>query len=1223
MAIIWVYVCVIIYENNIFKYNGRMQIMDIKLSNGQKRAVETKGKNILVSAAAGSGKTFVLTQRVLSRIIDDRWDIDSFLIVTFTRDAAGEMKSRITKSLEEKLAETTDEDLIRHIEKQLILINRADISTIDAFCSRIVRQNFHKTDLDPGYKTPTEVEAADLKKQAMEDALNELLGENDAEFRKFYFSFAGKSNDKTVTDMIDSLYIFADSLPYPGKWFDKCIKDYDADSFEESIWGEVYREKAENEISSAREYAEKAMEYFKYCDRDKLPKAVENVFTSIEEFENAFKKGGLKSISALQIKFRIDLRSLKEEYALAHIDVIKRYLNFAKDSLNNALNYASQVNEKAEQLFQYVKPDIKALVKAARTFAKRYKELKLDKQMAEFNDISHYCLDMLRDDEGNTTEIAKEYQNKFNEIIIDEYQDSNYLQEAILTAVSRCDRGENNIFMVGDVKQAIYRFRQTTPELFIEKYDKYSDENSNDELILLSENYRSRAVVLDACNLIFKQIMDERLGNVRYTDEVALNPKADFPEGAEGINISKSTELIIVDASDKNDSELDPKAAEAKAVAKRIHEMLVTEPLYIYDKEGGYRAVRKSDIVILVNKRTNAGVFFEELNSIGIDCAFEVSNPLFKTTEVKNIISLLRLIDNPLQDIDVINVLHSPMYGLSFDDIAEIRIDNRTDKVYTAVKEYSQKDDRISAVLRKFLYDLSYYRDFAINNSTGDLLSEIYDRSNYFNYTGILDRGDLRRSNLRLFKEIAIDFESKGITDLHSFISYIDTDLSDEVADKDKAGAASSLSENDDVVRIMTIHKSKGLEFPVVFVSQLQNKLNIRYKANDYIFDRELGIGLKYVDNENRIKYKTQPNNIITDKYEEEENSENLRLLYVALTRAKEKLIITGVTKSRGINAKSGKDAVLNELYHDKNIMLPYALRKMADSPLFWVLSALKRSSLDTKKVIEQKWITLSDIDTLDEIKGEEAVNAIDKMNAFDVETEGIYRDIIEERLNYVYPYSDETILPSKISITEIKRKLNSESDDTFNYYSRRKVTGMPEFMKNEKKITSAQLGTLYHTVMEHIDFKNTESEKDITALINGLEERGIITSDEKKAADIKKLVCFINSPLFKRIRESDAVFREAPFVMSMKASRFKEFENSDAEIVVHGIIDLYFVENNEIVLVDYKTDRIYKSVTELADKYRIQLELYKEALEKNTGIGVKECLIYSIDRGESVNVEF
>lgn len=1197
--------------------------MDIKLSSGQKKAVETKNKNILVSAAAGSGKTFVLTQRVLSRIIDDRWNIDSFLIVTFTRDAAGEMKSRITKSLEDKLKETSDEDLIRHIEKQLILINKADISTIDAFCSKVVRQNFHKTDLDPGYKTLAEAEIADLKKQAMEDTLNELLGENDPEFRKFYFSFAGKSNDKTVTDMINSLYIFADSLPYPDKWFDKCLKDYDADSFSESIWGNVLNKKAEFEIKNAKEYADKAMEYFKYSDKDKLPKSVINVFNTIDEFENSFKKGGLKSISDIQIKLRIDLRAVKEEYALAHIDVIKRYLNFAKDSLNNALNYSLQLNEEAEHHFQSVKPDIKALIKAVRTFAKNYKELKLDKQMAEFNDISHYCLNMLRDDDGNTTEIAEEYRNKFNEIIIDEYQDSNYLQEAILTAVSRCGKGENNIFMVGDVKQAIYRFRQTTPELFIEKYNKYSDESSNNELILLSENYRSRAVVLDACNLIFKQIMDDRLGNVNYTDEVALNPKADFPEAEEGINISKSTELIVVDASEKEDCDLDPKTAEAKAVAKRIHEILVTDPLYIYDKEEGYRAVKKSDIVILVSKRTNAGVFFEELNSIGIDCTFEVANPLFKTTEVKNIISLLRLIDNPLQDIDLINILHSPMYGLSFDDIAEIRIHNRKDKVYTAVQEYSQKEDRISAVLRKFLYDLNYYRDFAINNSTGDLLSEIYDRSNYFNYTGILDKGDLRQSNLRLFKEIAIDFESKGITDLHSFINYTDTDLSDEVADRDKAGSAASLSENDNAVRIMTIHKSKGLEFPVVFVSQLQNRINIRFKANDYIFDRELGIGLKYVDNKNRIKYKTQPYNIIADKYEEEEDSENLRLLYVALTRAKEKLIITGVTKGKGINAKSGKDAVLNELSQDNNIMLPFALRKMADSPLFWVLSALKRSRLDTKGVIEQKWSTLSNIDTLEEIQGEEAVNAIDRMNAIDTKTKDIYRDIIEERLNYVYPSIDETLLPSKISITEIKRKLNSENTDTFNYYSHRKVTGLPEFMKTEKRITSAQLGTLYHTVMEHIDFKNTENEKNITALIDSLEERGIITSDEKKSADIKKLVKFINSPLFKRIKKSDAVFREAPFVMSMKASRFKEFENSDAEILVHGIIDLYFVEDNEIVLVDYKTDKIYNNLTELAEKYKIQLELYKEALEKNTDINVKECIIYSIDRGESVNVEF
>lgn len=1207
--------------------------MALKLSEGQRRAIDIRNKNVLVSAAAGSGKTFVLTQRVLSRIIEDRWDIDSFLIVTFTRDAAAEMKGRIVKSIEEKLKEVTgnddtDNELKRHLEKQLILISRANISTIDAFCSSVVRQNFHKTELDLGYKNPTDTEAAALKKQAVDDALEELLSEGDEEFNSFYNMFIGKTNDKDVVDMILSLYTFADSLPYPEKWFDECFGNYEnAENFYDSIWGKRYILGIEENIRAARKYADEAMYYFKYCASDEIPGVIKKVYETIENFEDAYSTGGIDEIAKLEVKYTINLKSVKDEYALLHTDVIKRYLNFVKEELNTALKNSAESKELINILFEGSRSNIKSLIKATRTFMKKYAELKLEKQMAEFNDISHFCLNILRDEEGIPTETAREYQRKFKEIIIDEYQDSNYLQEEILTAVSGIYEGKNNIFMVGDVKQAIYRFRQTTPELFIKKYAAYSEKNDSEELILLSENYRSRKVVLDACNLIFKQIMDERLGNVKYTEDVALNPKAEFPEPEEGMNISDCTELIIADTANVKEklaeSEIDPKRAEAKLVAKRIYEMLCIDPLYIYDKdENRYRAVEKRDIVILVNRRTNAGVFCDELNSIGISCIFEKTNPLFRATEVKNIISLLRLIDNPIQDIDIVNILHSPIYGMSFDDITEIRNNGPDGNIYTAVNMWAEKDDVSAFTIKKFINDLEYYRDFAINNSLPDLISEIYERSNYFNCVGVMENGSFRQANLRLFKEKAVEFAAKGTVDLHSFVEYIEADLSDDIDENNKTGSAASLCENEDAVRIMTVHKSKGLEFPVVFAVQLQNQLSRKFKSNDYIFDRELGIGLKYIDTENRIKYKTKPYSIITEKYEEEEKSEALRLLYVALTRAKEKLIMTGTASSRG--SKTGKEAMLNELAEDRNTILPYACRNMADSPLFWILAALKRSSLDTEGAIKQKWVCLENVDSLEELKAEQAVNAISRLNEADsAEADGKYAEMIKESLNYKYPYKEETLMPSKISITEIKRKMNSDNGEAENIYSEYKITGVPKFMEKNRKISSAQLGTIYHTVMEYMDFENMKDEKDADVLIESLIDRGIITAEEGMAVSRKKIAEFISSDLFERIKNADKVFRETPFVMSMKASRLKEYENADSDLVVHGIIDLFFKEGDKLIVVDYKTDRVNKSAAELADKYRIQLELYSEALEKNTGKKVEECIIYSIDKGESINVKF
>ena len=1195
--------------------------MALKLSEGQKLAIETKNKNILVSAAAGSGKTFVLTQRVLSRIIEDKWDIDSFLIVTFTRDAANEMKERIRKSLEKRLNQEAENnevgsDLIKHIEKQLTLINRANISTIDSFCSNVVKQNFHKTDLDLGYRNITQIDGALLKKQAVDDVLEALLTEKDEDFMTFYNMYMEKNSDNAIVEMLLRLYEFADNSPYPEKWLDECVnKYYSADNFYDSVWGKVFTENIEKSIRTAGDYANNAMGYLKNCDE--IPDVVSKLFITIGDFENALKIGGIKEVANQNIGFRTTISKKFDFLGDDIINVIKGYVSFAKDALNYAKSCASISDESISFFFDNIKPVAAGLVKAEKAFMKRYKELKLENQLAEFNDISHSCLNILRDAEGRTTDAARAYQDKFKEIIIDEYQDSNYLQEEILTAVSRIERGENNIFMVGDVKQAIYKFRLTTPKIFMDKYDRYSDKNENESLILLSENYRSRAVVLEACNLIFRQIMDTKIGNVEYTDEVALNPKADFPEPEENLNISESTELLVVDTINTDSgtavSEIDGGRGEAKIVAKRIYEMLYENPLYIYDKEEEkYRPVKKKDIVILVRKRNNAGVFYEELNSIGISCIFEKSSPLFESTEVKNIISLLRLIDNPLQDIDAVNVLHCPIYALSYDEITKLRLSNRKGNIYTAVKEAEEKP--VGA--KRFLSDLDYYRVYAVNNSLTDLINEIYNKSNYFNYTGILENGALRQSNLRLFKEKAMELEEAGPVDLHSFLEYIDTDLSDDVKANDKVGSAVPISENEDAVRIMTIHKSKGLEFPVVFVSLLHERINSGYRSN-YIFDRELGIGLKFIDQINRIRYKTMPFDIILDKYNEDEKSENLRLLYVALTRAREKLIITGVTSTKQSSSGKNKFNVLNNFSEDKNLLLPYDLRNMADAPLFWILSALKRIDFDTNNVFKQKWVCLENVDSLENLKAESAVNIIARLNNIEnAVTEDKYSEIINERLDYVYPDMAEATLPSKISITEIKRKINAENNSDIPGF--RNIKGMPEFMKNADTITAAQKGTIYHTVMEHINFRE-DVNPDV--LIQSLADRGILSQEEKNAVNTDKISEFISSDLFSRIKSASRIYKEAPFVMSIKASRLKEYENAKGSLVVHGIIDLYFEEDNELVLVDYKTDKIKKSVYELKDKYKIQLELYKEALEKNTGKKVKQCLIYSVDKGETIDV--
>lgn len=1188
--------------------------MALKLSEGQKLAIDTKDKNILVSAAAGSGKTFVLTQRVLSRIINDKWNIDSFLIVTFTRDAAAEMKDRITKSIESKLNDVDNNELRQHLEKQLVLINKANISTIDSFCANVIRQNFHKIDLDLGYRNITQNEAITLKKQAIDNVFEKLLAEKNADFDKFYNMFCDKNRDDNVEKMIYKLFEYADNSPYPNKWLDQCTEKYEsADSFYDSIWYKANIKKVNDAINNAKIYINKAVEILRDFDK---PSVIEKVYLAIQDFENALKLGGLEELRKQKLSFQLRYPKNFDGLYNEKVALMKRYVFFSKKELNNALSYASMSKEKVEILYKNIKPIVIQLVKTTKLFTQEYKQLKLENQLADFNDISHYCLNILRDSNGTTTDIAREYQNKYKEIIIDEYQDSNYLQEDILTAVSSIEQGRNNIFMVGDVKQAIYKFRLTTPKIFMDKYNSYVGDNDKEQLILLSENYRSRAVVLDACNIIFKQIMDVNLGNVNYTDDVALNPKANFPQPDSNINISTNTELLIADTCNQKEVnyKFDAKTGEAKIVAKRIYDMLYTKPLYIYDKDNeNYRPVKKSDIVILVRKRTNAEVFYNELNSAGISCIFEKSNPLYKTTEVKNIISLLKVIDNPIDDIEIINLLHSPIYALTFDEITTLRLNNRQMPFYNSVKEYAKSDNKIADILNKFLNDINYYRDYAINNSITDLITEIYEKSNYFYYVGISSENG--QDNLRLFKEKAMEFESLNHNDLHSFINNINIDLSDDVEDKDMVSTVSTLSENDDVVRIMTIHKSKGLEFPVVFVSQLHEKIDNGYKEN-FIYDRELGIGLKYIDQTERIRYKTPPFDTILEKYTADENSETLRLLYVALTRAREKLIITGVANSKIPTTKDNKMEILYDLCEESETLFPIAFRNMADSPLFWIISAIKRKDFDVNNIFKEKWIPVEDIDSLESINAEKNIDTISNLNNIEkIAGKGEYANLIRSKLSYKYPYNTDVNLPSKISITEIKRKM--QNDDSEPYYIQN-IDIKPQVVKSNTNISATQKGILYHTVMENIEFNYNENSNE---LINSLLNRKILTLEEAKVISTKKIDLFLNSQLYTRVKSADYVFKEAPFVMSIKASRLKEYANSNENLVVHGIIDLYFVENNEIVLVDYKTDKIFGNLSALAKKYKIQLDLYKEALEESTSKKVKECIIYSIDKGVAINV--
>ncbi len=1191
--------------------------MAVKLSENQKKAVMSKGKNILVSAAAGSGKTFVLTKRVLDRIINEYWNINDFLIVTFTRDAAAEMRSRIIKELRGELDTARlvgNKKLCSHIEKQLLLSDSAHISTIDAFCAFVIRQNFHRTPLDPGYRNITAPEAAALKKQAVDDILEELL-ERGGDIRSFYDTFISKSGDRAVVDMIYALYESADNMPYPYKWLEECAEKYAPELFKDTIWQAMCDEDAKKRFERAEKFINEAYGYLKDYAKDAAPKNVKLLSDAFDELSSLYSEGrydkygdvylGMKSFV---LKGEAELMAQFSPYAFEHIEDIEICCKSAQRVLKDIKSSPPSDESFSQLMYEKMRSNVYALIELTSAFMRRYGELKTEKQLADFSDIAHYCLGILKNEDGSAAEAAKEYRAAFKEIIIDEYQDSNYLQEEILTAVSRSEEGEDNIFMVGDVKQAIYRFRKATPKLFTDKYGAYS-ENGEGELILLLENYRSRPAVIDACNAIFRQIMDEEIGDVDYTDDAALHCGREYPP-SEGRNISESAEVMIL-----NTSETGRRAAEYEAAmtAGRIYDMLYTDPLYIYDADEGYRPVRKKDIVILMRSMTRGEIFFRALNSIGIDCVFERSEPLFSTGEAVCITSLLRLIDNPMQDIPLTAVLSSPLYAMSYDELAEIRLSDREGDMYSALKARAEHDDGTGRLLLKFFEDLEYYRDFAVNNKLSELLSEIYDRSGYFGYVGALPRGGIRQANLRLFREKAEALEKYNYSDLHSFIEYIDSDISDDVNDGGKEAGASVPGGGEDAVRLMTIHKSKGLEFPVVFVSCLGSSKNSYEKSKNFIFDRELGIGLKYIDSVRRTRYKTIPYEYITKKYDSEDNSELMRLLYVAFTRAREKLILTGINSPTN-------DKYAAEASNCKTQLLPAEHRLKKINPLFWIKSALMRGEFMGEAVFDIKEFNTEDIKTAEAYSAAESADALGCIDKLERTARG--KEYSKSELKeYAYPHINDTVIPSKISITEIKRRTNSP-EGAVAYYGSADIASLPAFMDGKKGISTARRGTVYHSIMENMDFSSKPGERDIEALIDGLVQRGVINEDEKKAADADRIRAFTESALFERIKSSPHIYREAPFVMSMPVSRLPEYGDSDREFVVHGIIDLYFEEEDGYVVVDYKTDRVYKSISELTDKYAVQLKLYAEAIEKNTGKKVRECIIYSFDKGEEVNVE-
>lgn len=1144
---------------------------DIKLSENQKLAINTRNKNILVSAAAGAGKTFVLVQRVL-KLITDRYnpvDIDTLLIVTFTQSAAAEMRSRIGKAINKELEKNRNN---RNLIRQSLLLNKASICTMDAFCGNLVRNNFYKTDIDPGYRILTDSGEIDkLKLEVIDEIFNERYEHNDRDFIRLADAYCDKYNDDNLVTIILDIYNASINNPYPEKWLEMCRKNYSDTFYKTPVGIEIYKK-----IDFALTELKKS---YNNIAAFSGPKAINNKVDAISALIEQFDNKPIEEIT--QVPKTTSLTEKQREKCSAEFCA----------GMDSALFYYEQIRsliiniEETDFILKEQKPLADTLIDTVLDFSKRYKQKKLELKAAEFNDIQHYALEILRDSDGSPTDIAESLKEKYTEIIIDEYQDSSNIQEEIFTSFSR----GNNMFMVGDIKQSIYKFREANPVLFKEKYNSYQH-SENSVLVPLFENYRSKSCVIEFCNTIFSQLMRDEFGDVDYNAEgIALKSTDKEPE------IYNKTDIYLLEniSSETEMTEdilgITKTEYEANFIAEKVKNILAENP-----------DIKPEDIAVISKDRKS--VFYQLLKAFalrGIPASAENNSSLSDTLEVQTIISLLKIIDNPYNNIPVITILHSHIYNITDSELTKIRLSGTSSLFYKCVMEYIENNcNKLSDKLKIFVKDISKFRNFAFNNNITAILNYLYDETNYYTYVSILPNGKQRQANLLHLSEIAERYEKYSPKSLNLFIDYIENSNRDNEA----VLSDSSISS----VNITTMHSSKGLEYNIVIIGFLGNNLARTVKYPNPVIHPKLGFALKYIKNEN-CRLSTSLEGMIRYCINEESLSENLRVLYVALTRAKKKLILTGVCPPR---KKIGD-------FTDIDVNNPVIYCNKNKYYISWIF-ACKIS----KNIAEKHFISFNPDLMGYKAHEEKSVNMLENLNKIenaDV-SESTYKNICQ-KLNYAYHNHKGQELPAKLSISEIKRMNFIEPDGSVNLYGDKIPDKIeckpPEFLLPKKSdISGARRGTIYHCVFEHLDFKSVNTREDIKSTVNKLIEDDVISKKDAAVINISKFEKFINSNLYKRLQKADNVYKETSFMMEMKGYEIfgDRYRDADSDIVIHGIIDLYFIEYDHIILVDYKTDYVNNhNINELIDKYKIQLDLYKRALEINTGLKVTESIIYSV----------
>lgn len=1247
-----------------------------KWTDEQNAVINLRNRNMLVSAAAGSGKTAVLVERIIKMVTDadNPVDIDKLCVVTFTNAAAAEMKERILVALNKALDE--DENNV-HLQKQISLVHTAKITTIDSFCLDIVRNNFETIDIDPAFKIADQDEISLIKSDVLEDMLEEYYEAGSDDFIDFVETYSTGNKIVGLEDIIDNLYTFSISNPWPKIWLEKCRSIYNIDNIEEF---------------EKTDFAKKIVEQVKNVASDAENMLLTALRISREEY-------GPKPYEETIMEDLVIVRKIKKAQTVSELETIYNNLEFGKLKrvvTKNSNIYDEYLKERAKKLRDTAKKilakpqeeffvkslsksimDIKKSSKAVNTlidlvldFIEKFDKKKREKNIVDFADIEHMALDILVRPGDNYvidekdiiyTKIADELSDNYAEILIDEYQDSNLVQDYIMNSISKERFGQPNVFMVGDVKQSIYKFRLARPELFMEKYDTYTINESKHQKIELRKNFRSRKNVLSSINYIFYKIMQNSVGGIEYTNDVALYTGASYIPFEDEMN--GKTEVLLLDTNEEvlneyvtdisseedtvkeNDTEEDVTkiALEARMIAKKIAELVnSSSKARVLDKENNkLRAVKYSDIVILVrSQRGYAETLVKVLTEAGIPAFSEQKSGYFDAIEVATIINFIKIIDNPLQDIPLTAVMKSEIIGLTINELAKMRAEQQEGSMYNLVKWYidNGSDENIQAKLKKMC---AYIEDYANRSRYTDihtLLKEIITETGYYNYVSAMPAGAKRKGNLDMLIEKAKNYEKTSYSGLFNFVRYIEK-LNKYNVDY---GEALQVGESANIVRLMTIHKSKGLEFPIVFLCGCGKQFNNSDLRGSIVLHPELGIGTDYIDYDSRTKTKTLYKNIIANRLKIEALGEELRVLYVALTRAKEKLYITGCVKDMKksmekwcmdacdnpdklsyftlINAKNYLDFIMPAILTQKDIKNTINEFDIPNDLI--VKYGKEEDNSDADFHIE--YINISDL-IRDSVAGEiESIALRQVLNDYGNEKNELYNEI-DKRLQFEYSDIIATKIHSKMSVSEIKKiGQNVDDEESFFMFANDEELITPQFLQEKEELKATTRGNAYHKFLEILDYNRCKNTEMIKNMALEMANNNKMPQEYVELINPFDILYFVKSDIGQRMKKAymnNTLVREQQFVMSIPYKDIDKEYKGDEEILIQGIIDAYFVEDGKIVLVDYKTDRV-QAEEELISRYKVQLEFYEKAINKTQDAKVSEKIIYSFALKKDIRVD-